>query len=360
MRRFFVVTLLTLTFVPLVLAKGDSSGVLWPGMSISEFRAAHPGIVPDKISFDRQLERKGVFHELEGLWRFEFKDGLLLLVTFSAEGEGVFPFGKDETDTKLDEQFKQFKQKLGATAKLLEQALKSPPKVTKHGPTINAAKGKSYTSQTLYSASWEQDKLQVTLTLRLLGESEMQLTNSDVSPLRYVLSVSFGGVGGPGSIPGQKWQPGISAAAFAKIERKLLPCGLAEKGQWGEKATLHGVTGEWVYSFDKGKLGWYGFSKYWSEAGEITPENFDKGLTAARALIAYYTTKLGKPQASSEKNTRFKDPAKIRHWGYEVIEARWVSPQGKLKVSFDFHGGKGVYFLLLKVGVFRKDYPFFD
>ena len=360
MKRTVVVTLLTLTLAPLVLAEVDSSKILWPGISISEFRAARPGFVPDKIPFDRHLERKGVFHELEGLWRFEFKDGLLRRVTFSAEGEGVFPFGKDETDAKLAEQYKQFKHKLGTTAKLLEQALKSPPRVTKHGPIANAAKGRSYTSQTLYSADWAQEALQVTLSLRFFGESGMQLNNSDVSPLRYVLNVSFSGVGKHGSIPGQKWHPGMSAAAFAELERKLLPCGLAEKGQWGFKALLHGVKGEWTYSFDEGRLGWYGFSKYWSEADEITAENFDKGLATARSLIASYTKMLGKPQSLKERNTQFKDPTKIRHWGYDVIEARWVSPQGKLTVSFDFHGGKGVYFLLLKVGVFRKDYPFFD
>ncbi|MBW2701457.1 MAG: hypothetical protein JRF33_11630 [Deltaproteobacteria bacterium] len=360
MRWFFSVTILALMVVPLGFVEADSSKMLWPGMSIPAFRDACPGVVPDRIPFDRQLERKGVFHEMEGRWSFEFKDGLLCLVTFSAEGEGVFSFADDEAEVKLAAQYKRFRKKLGSTAKLLEQALKSPPKVTKHRPRMNAAIGQGHTSETLHAASWKQDKLHVTLTLRLLGESGLATDNSDASPLRHVLSVSFSGVGVPGSIPGQKWQPGISAAAFAEIERKLLPGGIAEKGQWGEKATLHGVAGQWVYSFDEGKLDWYTFSRYWSKDGEVTPENFDKGLSAARALIAFYTAKLGKPQASKEKNIRFVDPHKKQHWGYDVIESRWTTPEGKLKVSFDFHGGKGHYFLLLKLGVFKKDYPYFD
>ena len=315
MRLFFVVTILALTFVSLGFAEADSSKMLWPGMSISAFRDVRPGVVPDKIPFDRQLERNGVFHE--------------------------------------------FVRKLGATTKLLEQALKSSPKVTKHRPMMNAAVG-SHTSETLHAASWKQDKLHVSLILRILGEQGLATDNSEGVPLRHVLSVSFSGTGVPGAIPGQKWQPGISAAAFAEIERKLLPGGIAEKGQWGEKATLHGVAGQWVYSFDEGKLDWYTFSRYWNEEGEVTLENFDKGLSAARALIAFYTARLGKPQASSEKNTRFVDPHKKHHWGYDVIEARWATPEGKLKVSFDFHGGKGHYFLLLKLGVFKKDYPYFD
>ena len=212
MRLFFIVTILALTFVPLGFVEADSSRMLWPGMSISAFREARPGVVPDKIPFDRQLERNGVFHEMEGRWHFEFKDGLLCLVTFSVEGEGVFAFEDDKTKVRLAAQYKDFVRKLGAMTKLLE-ALKFPPKVTKYRPICCAAVGERDLSQTLYSVSWKQDKLHV--SLRILGGQELATDNSEGVPLRHVLSVSFSGVGVPGSIPGQKWHPGISAAAFA-------------------------------------------------------------------------------------------------------------------------------------------------
>lgn len=334
--------------------------LLWPGMGLADFRTACPGVVPDEIPFTRQLERAGRFKDLEGRWRFVFEAGVLLQVEFSAEGQGVFTLGDDGSKARLAEQHALYVKELGSVAGLLEEALESPPTVSDPLPVPNAALSDLDSRKTIYSGRWELGGLRVALTLRLQGTTGFATDNSDAAPLRHVLDLEFTGRGTTGSIPGQRWYPGISAAAFAKLEPALLPKGLTVKGQWGRQAVVQGVEGQWTYSFDGGELDWVTFSRYWREPGQINAKNFAKGLAAARGLIRAYTKQLGKPQAFSEKNTRFRDPAKDHHWGYDVIEARWVTPQGKLKVSFDFGGGKGQYYLLLKLGLFRKDHPFFD
>jgi len=122
--------------------------------------------------------------------------------------------------------------------------------------------------------------------------------------------------------------------------------------------TLYGIDGAWGYSFTDGKLEWIFFSKY---IDEINKENFDKCLFAANELIKEYTKLYGKPDSVLKGNSKFRDPYKDHHWGYDVIEARWSNYKGmKAKVEFTFMGGKGEYSLLLKVNYFKKDYPYYD
>ncbi|MBN2496862.1 MAG: hypothetical protein JXR96_19885 [Deltaproteobacteria bacterium] len=335
-------------------------GLVWPGMRLEDFRALRPGVVPDEIPFDRDLERQGRFGELDGRWQLEVRDGRLREACFCAAGQGIFALRDDaETRAELAAERERYKRKLGDLAGLLEQALGAPPAKTVQGPLANAAKGEAYQTRILHRASWKRGELEVSLRLRFLGEPGLQVSNAAASPLRHELCVTFAGIGAAGDVPGQRFHPGMPAAELARLEPALLPRGLAVKGQWGEKAELAGVAGEWTYDFEGGELDWVRFSRYWRE-DELTAESFAAGLRAARALIARYTAELGKPQASYEKSTRFRDPRRDHHWGYDVIEARWTKPRGKLKVGFDFHGGKGVYFLLLEVSVFRKDYPYFD
>lgn len=122
--------------------------------------------------------------------------------------------------------------------------------------------------------------------------------------------------------------------------------------------TLFGLDDSWGYRFEENKLTWIFFHKYMNEINEV---NFWKCLKATQELIKEYTLFYGSPDTTMIGDTTFRNPYLKKHWGYNVLEARWNEVQGmKIKVEFTFMGGKGVYGLLVKINYFDKNYPYFD
>lgn len=121
---------------------------------------------------------------------------------------------------------------------------------------------------------------------------------------------------------------------------------------------LYGIDGTWGYRFEGDKLNWIHFDKY---IDKINEKNFEKCLTATKQIIADYTRLYGNPDTTITGNTKFIDPYKEKHWGYDVLEARWKDHNGmKIKVEFTFMGGKGQYNFLVKINYFDKSYPYYD
>ena len=122
--------------------------------------------------------------------------------------------------------------------------------------------------------------------------------------------------------------------------------------------TIHGLISGWGYNFVEGKLKWMSFSKY---IDELTDANFNKCLKATKAIIADYTNWYYEPDEIIEGKQKFVDPYKTKHWGYDVLEARWKNVNGqKIKVEFTFMGGKGEYQLIVTINHFDKDYPYYE
>ncbi len=121
---------------------------------------------------------------------------------------------------------------------------------------------------------------------------------------------------------------------------------------------LYGIKGEWGYRYQNDSLNWIHFDKY---TDTLTDANFKKCLEATQKIIAAYTKAFGKPDEIKKGNTKFIDPVKTHHWGYDVLEARWKNYKGmKISVEFTFMGGKGEYHFLVKINYFDKDYPYYD
>ncbi len=122
--------------------------------------------------------------------------------------------------------------------------------------------------------------------------------------------------------------------------------------------SLHGLVSAWGLNFKEDKLTWILFSKY---IGELSDANFKKCLKATKEIIADYTKWYGEPDEEITGNQKYVDPYKKKHWGYDVLEARWKNVNGeKMKVEFAFMGGKGEYQLLVVVNHFHKDYPYYE
>jgi hypothetical protein len=121
---------------------------------------------------------------------------------------------------------------------------------------------------------------------------------------------------------------------------------------------LYGLEGYQGYRFKDSKLYWIFFDKY---INNITAENFNLCLSATNNLIRDFTVQYGQPDTLIKGDTTFKDPNKVRHWGYDVLEARWKDFNNmKIKVEFTFMGGKGQYSFLVKISYFDKLYPYYD
>ena len=121
---------------------------------------------------------------------------------------------------------------------------------------------------------------------------------------------------------------------------------------------IYGLESDWGYRFKEKKLDWIFFDKY---INEINEPNFKTCLSATRQLINDYTKLYGKPDTTIIGDTTFIDPYKKKHWGYNVMEARWKNYKGmKIKVEFTFMGGKGQYAFLVKTNYFEKNYPYYD
>ncbi len=122
--------------------------------------------------------------------------------------------------------------------------------------------------------------------------------------------------------------------------------------------TCYQLDGTWGYRFKEDKLMWIFFHRSFKE---INGTNFQKCLSSTRQLIKDFTHFYGKADTALPGDTTFIDPVKHRHWGYNVLEARWKNFNGmKIKIQFDFLGGKGDYAFLVIINYFDKDYPYYD
>lgn len=121
---------------------------------------------------------------------------------------------------------------------------------------------------------------------------------------------------------------------------------------------LHGMPIEWGYRFENEKLNWIYFHKY---VDELDKTHFDQCLDVTKKIIKDVSDIHGKPDTLIEGNSQFINPYEKRHWGYEVLEARWNNANGmKIKVEFTFMGGKGEYHFIVSVNYFDKEYPYFE
>lgn len=151
---------------------------------------------------------------------------------------------------------------------------------------------------------------------------------------------------------------GMTEEEFVKIYSDLKFTVYENNKTYTRNETVKGLSVEWGYRFEEGKLNWIYFHHY---VDKINKSEFDKCLKSTELLIEEYTELYGEPDSLVEGTKKFQDPYKKKHWGYDVIEARWKNYNGmKIKVEFTFMGGKGEYHFLVTVNFFDKNYPYYD
>ena len=150
---------------------------------------------------------------------------------------------------------------------------------------------------------------------------------------------------------------GMTMSEFKNIYPDVIPANAASTGQWGRADTLIGLAGNWSYNFKEGKLEWCLWNMY---LPELSSENFNKCLQSTKLLIVKYAIDYGKPFEVNVVDTIYHDPYVSRHWGYDVIDAKWKTDNLKFKIEFTFMGGKGYYNFLVTMNFFDISYPYFE
>ena len=149
---------------------------------------------------------------------------------------------------------------------------------------------------------------------------------------------------------------GMSIEEFKKICPETVKGEYKPTQSFMKSEVIAGIDGGWYFDFVDSKLQWYLWDIYITD---INQDNFDKSLTAIKKIIEIYKKKYGEPTTYTEGKTKYIDPYKQRHWGYDVINAYWVTDKIKFANEFKFFGGKGEYSFILKIEFHDSSYKYF-
>ncbi|MFH2096676.1 MAG: hypothetical protein ABIJ16_13280 [Bacteroidota bacterium] len=346
-------------FLVLIMADCIPQKGIFPGMPISTFRIAMPGRIPASLPFNETLQFASSVWSVDGTWEFGFLKNKLETISFSSPPDYLswpldtnterYRMKKNENMNKYQHLIKQFTLQYGT------------PNRTE-SKTAGLEKNKASHTTDLEVREWDLKGMTMTARLRFLGDNPeiLATNNSDVSMYAFVIEILFRKnelAEGKELVNG--FDLSMNVYEFSARNPEIL-LGPYESGQPNYRETIYGLDGYWHYTFEKDTLDWYGYSFYINDAEELTEENFNRCLEAARKLIDEYTGYFGKPDELKEGKTEFIDPYQMRHWGYDVVEAKWIQDNLKCKVEFSFFGGKGQYFFQVLIKCFRPDYPYFD
>ncbi|MBU0487007.1 MAG: hypothetical protein KKD31_03545 [Bacteroidetes bacterium] len=329
------------------------------GMTAEEFRTKLPGIIPDVMDYNKEMQFKEKQHNIAGQWTFRIKNNFLLSASFQGDNRVIALEDFDEWTESARLIIADYTKTYGK------------PKSYENGecnyidPLDNSFSSNESSRALYHEAVWETKttNIKITCDYRSNYFEDFDL-GTPSGPREYCYyyfciehSPSKTKTDAKEADPGRFFL-GMSVDDFAKKFPSLFPKGVKISGQWGRDEDLHGLAGDWTYRFEDGILTWIHFQKYYDD---ITATNFQTCLSATNQLISEYTAAFGKPDNTIVGDTTFIDPYKKHHWGYDVKEVQWKNYQGmKIKIEFSFLGGKGDYNFMVVVNYFDKDYPYFD
>jgi hypothetical protein len=326
------------------------------GMSMDEFRKVMPGILPDEVKYNNTINEKVDGYGLNGNWTYRFKNNQLVYANFLAQSKRLGVGFSDYSKEKTTAEFQQFSKAMDLLIKDYLTFYGIPSSVDKNDPEFVDPETRSY-SYDIRKYIWTQGENSILVRFSFHGntppdEKVEYIENSEGPSYYYTIQIDHVPIDASKEMPipkesnGGDFQLGVTATQFAKNRPDLFPEGLKINGQWRKEEKWFSLKGDWHYDFEQGKLDWFSFSYYVQDGNQLNKKNFEECLSATRKIIAHYEEILGKPTKLENGETKFIDPAVKRHWGYDVINANW---NDKVEVEFQFFGGKGQYFFLVKV-----------
>lgn len=329
-----------------------------PGMSMEEFNLMKPGIIPEDLKYNKngiQIEEEK--NGLKGTWVVDFRSDMITGSTYFFR-DRLSVFG--DVDTALARQ--SFDAGYSASLKCIDEytAKYGKPVLFHQSDTLYKQVNYNLHSYTIVIAVWELNTMKIELEFALSGinESQYYIPNSEPTSFYYLFSIKYLPCECSGKSADEKFYIGQSVTEFAKVYPELFPIGINHRGQWEEPDDFFGLKDNWVYFFDEGKLTSYNFA-YYSDREEVNQEKFDSLLQSTDNIVEAFKLQFGKPTSYTSENRKFKDPYTEHHWGYDVVEAKWKLKKHWISVEYQFFGGKGDYFFLVKVDVYAPGYEYF-
>ena len=140
---------------------------------------------------------------------------------------------------------------------------------------------------------------------------------------------------------------GMSSQAFSSI---FPGTKIPSNGEWTRPDEIHGLRGEWTYSFNAKHLSWFVFNSYESN---VTVNTFRQYLDATKLAVADFTKTYGTPQQSIRGILQFKDPRQ-GYPGYPVLKASWSTANEKIRLDYSVLGNAQERAQLLFAVEYRK------
>lgn len=140
---------------------------------------------------------------------------------------------------------------------------------------------------------------------------------------------------------------GMSARNFGSI---FPGATIPASGQWARPDEIHGLRGQWTYSFDRSRLSWFVFNSY---EPNVTAATFSRYLEATRKTIADLTRNYGRPADTVRGVLIFKNPAD-GYPGYPVLKASWNTGSEQLRVDYSVLGSGQEHAQLLFTVEYRR------
>ncbi|GAB4290675.1 MAG: hypothetical protein Kow0068_16100 [Marinilabiliales bacterium] len=331
--------------------------IIYPGMSISDFRALLPGQIPEHLRFYGTYEKDTIINNVKGKWIYDFKSDVLKSAEFHSLIH-IVPLQSENNPEKFLETYNTALDETNQLIKFYKEKYGKPDKYTKTDFTTD-----NFTGRMLVNCIWEFKNLKIQISLNFYGlpENNQYVTNSALITYKFQSKIVFlENYNSKADLANENVVPGITLENFAKIYPELFPKGILESGQSNFRNKLYNLDGYWYYRFKNDTLDNYGYYYSINNSNLLNEGNFRKCLSSTKAIIQEYTGYFGTPDSLFEGQQTFIDPSIKKHWGYKVIEAYWIENNQKIKVGFDFNGGKGQYFFNVYVKYFRKEYPYFD
>jgi len=320
---------------------------------MEQFREDYPGIIPDTVKYSNYFHDPSTEYGIKGGWNYHIQKNLLTLAQYNAQGDYLSVYMSDYDPKKITAQFEKYRKAYEQLVKDYQGKYGKCKNVIVSNPEFIDPKVKS-TTYDIQIHTWEHGQEIIIAKFYFSGdtppsERDEFIANSEGPSYHYNISIEHRKkpniatliVPLPSKV--RAFQLGMRTDQFAQHYPHLFPNGILLRGAFTKEGTWNGLDGKWYFKFEDGKLESFSFSHYISDFKDLTEENFDKCLAATRKIIDDCSSH-GKPK-TTEGTLKFRDPGKDRHWGYDVIKAVW---KDETEVIFDFFGGKGTYFFVVK------------
>lgn len=312
-----------------------------PGIKVEAFKEKIPGVIPNKVYYDEDLQISQKLWAFDGKWYLDFQHDSLKEIYYS-DNLGLNPKG---TMAAFDSVVKKYTSLMGDAAWKKNAA----------DQELGVDRKRKENMDTIRTVCWKTRFAEVVVGLYLTGNKKIKMTpeekalqniiNGEHAYNYYQFNIHVKKADHRSLVHAWNLYPGLNIYKVMELKPDYFPNGPGINGQWGKKENIHGLEGNRYFDFEASTLVRTVWNYY---EGKQDKASFEKCLKATQAIVQEYTALYGTP-VIVQGETKYKDPYKREHWGYDVLKATWDMNTYTIEVYYTFMGGKGRYDLLVKI-----------